>query len=356
MIHAPPIDFTATRANYLKRYRNLSWTKLQQFERCPAAWFAENFAVFRGTQARRQDHLYAFPGTIIQRVWEALINGRVYERPGLCDAEALAAWCRAQARALFRLTVFPAVVQWAGPPAYWRRYFDTDEGEAWRRQAVEQHGLDPVFDGHLSPQFVGESDLTRVYGSPEESVARIGGTFARTIDVLHAAGIGFSQTEAEKYVAVDFGDFRIAGQIDFLVRADGGDRLRDGYKLLDGKFRIGSTVEIGQLYFYALLVERTQGIRPGWLGFLDYSSGCLVGADGDGADRGDRQHELTARAERYVQAANALAETFRQIVGDVPQFDIRDLRDLSYQPNRQSCGFCSIAVRCTNSQGIFSRP
>jgi hypothetical protein len=149
MIHAPPIDFAATRANYLKRYRDLSWTKLQQFERCPAAWFAENFAVFRDAQARRQDHLYAFPGTIIQRIWEAVISGRIPERPRLRDPEALAVWCKAQARALFRVTVFPAFVQWTRPPAYWRRYFDTAEGEAWRRQAIEQHGLDPVFKDHL---------------------------------------------------------------------------------------------------------------------------------------------------------------------------------------------------------------
>jgi hypothetical protein len=124
---------------------------------------------------------------------------------------------------------------------------------------------------------------------------------------LQAGGIGFNQIEAEKYVAVDLGELRIAGQIDFLVRASGENQVRDGYKLLDGKFRIGPTVEIGQLYFYALLIERTQGVRPGWLGFLDYSNGCLVGADADGADGNDRREEIIARIERYKDEGASLA-------------------------------------------------
>ena|SRR5271165_3950263 len=101
------IDFPATRTAYLGRHADVSWSKLQQFERCPANWLSDNFAVVRDREVRRQDHRHAFPGTIIQRVWEAVVNEGVFRRSDFDDPEILARWCADQARALYRLIVTP---------------------------------------------------------------------------------------------------------------------------------------------------------------------------------------------------------------------------------------------------------
>jgi hypothetical protein len=139
------IDLPATRAAYVRRHTDLSWTKLQQFERCPASWLVENFAVVRDRKTQRQDHRHAFPGTMIQRVWEGVVNDGVFRRPGFDDPETLARWCTDQARALYRLIAMPVDAQWERPQSSWRNYFGTPEGEERRQDAMTRHGLDAVF-------------------------------------------------------------------------------------------------------------------------------------------------------------------------------------------------------------------
>jgi hypothetical protein len=343
------IDLRATRTAYLRRHTDLSWTKLQQFERCPANWLIENFAVVREREVQRLDHRHAFPGTIIQRVWEAVINDGVFRRADLDDPKILARWCADQVRPLFRLIVMPVHAQWERPQSSWRNYFATSEGEERRHDAINRHGLDPVFERHLQPQFVDEADMVALYGSVELCLDHLGSRFGLTISALSEAGIEFDLIEAERYVAVPDGAFRLAGQIDFLVRSKKANRLADGYRLIDGKFHIGSTVEIGQLYFYALLIERANGIVPGWLGFLDYGNGRLVGADGDGTYRLDRRDELTARLVRFEAAAKSLAEAMSMIGENRPFVEFREIPGIVFQPSPLACSFCSIKNRCEKS-------
>jgi PD-(D/E)XK nuclease superfamily len=343
------IDLPTTRAAYLRRHADLSWTKLQQFERCPANWLVENFAVVRERKTQRQDHRHAFPGTIIQRVWEAAVNDRVFQRPGFDDPKVLARWCADQTRALYQLIVMPVDAQWERPQSSWRTYFATPEGEERRQGVIARHGLDPVFERHLQPQFVDEADINTLHGSVEGCLAYIGSRFELTISALGEAGIMLDCIEAERYVAVPDGQFRLAGQVDFLVRTQGTDRLANGYRLIDGKFGIGPTVEIGQLYFYALLVERADGIAPGWLGFLDYGNGRLVGADGDGAYRLDRRRNLAARLAQYETAARSLADAMNTIDEDRSFIGLQEIPGIVFQPSRLACGFCSIGNWCEKS-------
>jgi hypothetical protein len=141
----------------------------------------------------------------------------------------------------------------------------------------------------------------------------------------------------------------LRGQVDFLVRPKGANYLADGYRLIDGKFRIGPTVEIGQLYFYALLVERADGIAPGWLGFLDYGNGRLVGAGGDGAYRPDRRQELAERLARYEAAAVLLADAMSAINEEKAFIGLQEIRGIVFEPSRLACGFCSIGNYCEKS-------
>ena len=290
---------------------------------------------------QRQDHRHPFPGTIIQRVWEAVVNEGVFRRSDFDDPEILARWCADQARALYRLIVMPVNAQWQRSQSAWRNYFATPDGEERRRDAMDRHGLDAVFERHLQPQFVDEVDIVALYGSVEQCLYHLGSRFGLTISALGEAGITFDRTEAERYVSVPDRAFRLAGQIDFLVRAKEADRLADGYRLIDGKFRIGPTVEIGQLYFYALLIEWADGIAPGWLGFLYYGNGRLEGADGHGAYRLDRRDELAARLVRFEAAAKSLAEAMSMIGDDRPFIEFREIPGIVFQPSHLACGFCS---------------
>lgn len=343
----PIIDLAATRIAFLRQHKNLSWSRLQQFERCTASWFVENFAVLAGPPSRVSNHRHAFPGTIIQRVWEAVVNAGVYRRPACNDPENLAEWCGQQARALFRLLVLPLEAQWQRPPENgWRHYFLTPAGEARRWDAIEHHGLDPAFRGHLQPQFVDAADIAALYGSTDRCLAHISSRFAPTLAALSASQISLEQIEAERFVAVAEGEWRYAGQIDFIVHTAAARPLADGYWLLDGKFRLGPTVNVDQLYFYALLLERAAGAGPGWLGFLDYGQGRLVGAYGDGLYRTARRIALQDRIAEYKVAVGSLAAEIHASDAMSRYIGITDLTGLTFKPGRVSCAFCSIAHRC----------
>lgn len=295
------IDVPRSRAMLEARGTSVSWSKLQQFERCSGQWFATNYAAIPDPAAQRLDHRHAFPGNIIQRVWEAVVNEHVHAR--FETPADLACLCEDQARALFRLIVMPTARQFDKPMHAWRRYFSSDEGRAAVARAVAEDGLDPVFAANLSPQFVDEAAIASLYGSLEACLDRIGGTFAPLLATLDAADLGLDRFEVERWLKGTSDGATLAGCADFLVDAE-----RDGYRLLDGKYRLGATVEAGQLYFYALMIEAETGRRPGWLGFIDYGRANLGPAGPDGVYDLGETIRLRGRIAALVQTVGALRD------------------------------------------------
>ena len=105
--HRPPefcvdLDLHATADLFGKGWKKLSYSKMAQYKRCQASWFFENYCVPLERQVYSEDSAAAIPGTIIQRVWETVINDRVFNL--LPSVDLLSKWMRQQSEALHRLS------------------------------------------------------------------------------------------------------------------------------------------------------------------------------------------------------------------------------------------------------------
>jgi len=274
------IDHAQTRNSLQENGRRISWSKLQQYERCPGNWLVENHAVFVNRADHTDDSLHAMPGTLVQRVWEAIINERIYRRDGLNESSALAAWAGRQIAALFDCIARPLAEQHRLGKDQWRGYFNTDAAKAELVALAEAHGLDPSLRYHLQPKFVRFEQLFKLHGGRDEFFAKLTRTFLPTLGAFNSAGLDLDGMLAETFVEARNGDNVLAGGIDFLwnrTRSAAGyfddiATLADGYVMLDGKFQLGPTVDIGQLRFYATMLLLTYGKRPSRLGFLSYTA------------------------------------------------------------------------------------
>lgn len=275
----------------------------------------------------------------MQLVWEAVVNLRLHERRDLATAEALARWCAAQTRLLFDLIVMPTARQFERPQSLWRRYFADDEGAA-AIAAARDRGLDAAFGEHLQPQFVDASTIDGMYGSVEACLRRLGSLYRPLLDELAGHGLGLERLVAERMLTAPHRGLRLAGRADFLA-----DEGRDGYWLLDGKYRLGGSAEVGQLYFYALMIEATQGVRAGWLGFIDYGQARLVPA-GNGSFDPAAKEDLLHRIAAVAAGTRALVRDVAALSDDRPTFSFHDIPSLELRPGPRNCAFCSVRIAC----------
>lgn len=98
------LDLRATTEAFSKGWHKVSYSKMSTFNKCQVSWFFENYAQPLEKQVYSLEETAAIPGTVFQRVWEGIINERVYGR--FQSGEALIDWCRQQTKALFHTLSF----------------------------------------------------------------------------------------------------------------------------------------------------------------------------------------------------------------------------------------------------------
>ena len=331
----------------------VSWSKIQQFERCPGNWFVENHAAIPDRSAQIDDSLHAIPGTLVQRLWEAIINERLYRRDDLNDPTKLNAWAEKQLEALFNCIAWPLEVQKGKPKEHWRGYFSTDQGTIDLAGLADRHGLDPALRYHLQPKFLRHSQLFALHGGKSAFLAKLTRTFIPTLAELERANLDLDGILAEAFVSVEDGATTLAGGIDFIwnsKRSSAGlfddlSMLEDGYVMLDGKIKIGPTVELGQLEFYAAVLLRLYGKRPSRLGFLDYMRATISAPAFEDAmisrilERGERLRHGTEQILRGVTSSHAASNE----TGLLP---ISEVAELTFTPSKLACRFCGISENC----------
>lgn len=354
----PPllIDAELTLQSLVSSLHRVSWTKLQQHARCPGSWIAENHAVFTVREAHTQDHLHAIPGTILQRVWQAIINDRVYRREGLRDRHALATWAGRQCAALFQCIARPLHEQHQHPREVLRRYYLTEPGKNEFEQRAATHGLDPALWSHIQPSFVDHDRLFRLHGGERKFFATLARTFAPTLATLERRGLDLDGFLAEVPVRASLGPAELAGSIDFIWnrrRSPSGlfddlGLLENGFVVLDGKFRLGPTTVIEQLDLYAAALRLGHNRTPSHIGLLCYGTGSLSLGD---FDRGNMEGILD-RVHEYSISVDALTASIATLVRDQPRHHARHLVSfdavprLTLTPGRLACRFCSISRHC----------
>ena len=343
----------------------VSWSKIQQFERCPGNWFVENHAAIPDRSTQIDDSLHAIPGTLVQRLWEAIINERLYRREGLSDPEKLSVWAGKQIEALFNCIAWPLEVQRSHPKEYWRGYFSTDQGKVELTRLADQHGLDPALRYHLQPKFLRHSQLFALHGGKAAFLSKLAGTFAPTLAELERANLDLDGILAEAFVSVEDGPTTLAGGIDFIWnrrRSSAGlfddlAMLEDGYVMLDGKIKIGPTVELGQLEFYAAVLLRLYGKKPSKIGFLDYMRAVIKAPDFEES----MVERIMTRVERLRKGGDAIQSGIASSLEDPDQSGlsrIHDLPNLAFTPSKLACRFCGISENCLAASrvGTARRP
>jgi hypothetical protein len=195
--------------------------------------------------------------------------------------------------------------------------------------------------------------LFAIHGGRAALFRKLASTFGPTRDALERAGLDLDGLRAETFAVGKAEEGDLAGGIDFLWnerRSESGTfddiaSLEDGYVMLDGKFRLGPTVEIGQLEFYATILQLAYGKAPSRLGFLCYGTGELTLRE----FTSEMTENALARIRRYVSGTglvlSGLTEA-RERESMNEQLPIERIPNLGFTPGRLSCRFCGISARC----------
>lgn len=350
------IDKNKTLDALEKRSGSVSWSEYTSFKGCQSSWFIQNYAATESAdQERVQNSLESIPGTIIQRVFEALVNDKVYERPNLISADSLQEWVRTQISNLIDLTLFNLKDQFdpVFQQTFTGHYFTKNRtGSASLRNAIDSGKLDPVFGTNIKPQFIDPDDLNTKYGSVEGLKKTLADVSINALSQF-ALFAPVHHTISEPWVTAKFhtGD-KASGAIDFLTNGKAGPRpnnrltnLQDGYYIMDGKYRVWKKyTNPDQLQWYLSLLRLSTRREPrDSHGLFDWSK----------AEYHSVQFDSTFLS-RAMSTLDARQQTIAKLKGCIrakpsSSFSIYD-SGLSFSASTDNCKFCLFRTQCQERQ------
>lgn len=341
---------TRTLARLTEYAAKTSWSEYKQFNSCRAGWFVSNFATTDGPMIpTMQDGLFGLPGVIIQKVFEVIINRRVYSRPELRDGDAFLAWAikgTSDLYDLIRMDMSEQVRINALVQSH-RHYFGkTNEGKA-RIAAAIAAGMDPVLTEYIRPEFIDAEAFERRY----ESVAKFKDGLAAAVRTSLAPFASRhwppARTQSEAYVVATLPTgTQVGGAIDFITsphsRADLDRRLTtlaDGFLITDGKYKVWAKfTDPDQLNWYASIVRLGVRRQPGDLALFDWQAGRVHPVTIDPAFHA----KMYTYAEERLRVLEVLKSHLRV---PSPTGSIYDL-PVEFSPSEDACKFCVIRKTC----------
>lgn len=354
-----PIHLRDTEATYRAQHHKVSWSKLKAHTQCPGMWFIENYATLLERQVYAADEALAIPGSIVQKVWEIMINERVYKRAdfdGPMGLKMLGHWMGRQARALYHLLVFPYETQFTMPRETARKYFykTSSLGQQRVAWAVKEHGLDPLFCSGMQPKFSDIKFFEEKNGKLENWFNKLDDMFMRMLEEFAGHKVNMDRMFSEIFLNVKQGRLEIGGGIDFVYNVHHQlptpfTELRDlkpGYVLLDGKYNVSQYTETGQIFLYALLIYSRYRVVPAFTGFIDWTKAKFHWHQFDLAQLNQMQSKVT----RYAGEATKLALSLQRKCETTPPatktISIYDIPHLDFRPSKVHCNFCGIQQKC----------
>ena len=347
---AVDLDLPATVEAFEKGWHRVSWSKLKTFRQCQVSWFFENYAVPLEREVYSEDSAAAIPGTITQRVWEALINERVFLR--YQTLAELHQWCAQQTAALFHAIVMPFEAQFEIPRTEVRKYFRTAAGKARLEHTTRQHGLEPIFYTGLQPKFTDLEKFADKHGSIEKFLAKLSAQYPTMLAKFAEKQVDLSKMLSEQFIRAKFGQYELAGGVDFLFNTthmtqpfDKLSQLENGYIILDGKAQVHDKTPNGQLFFYATILFMTYRKTPSFVGFIDWSKSDFIWYPFK-----LEYIEQTKRAVSVMQAtAFKLKEALVRLRESQDKLSVYELPFLEFGPDRMGCRFCGMSEVCESA-------
>lgn len=252
------MNINEIKQNFLEKKSRVSYSKYKQFNTCEASWFATNFLP---SGEGLTNHRYAIAGTIIQRIFQELINKKIYLQ--YKTTKMLKAWIRDNICGMFYSIYFPIDSQYTSIYLS-RNFFLTIEGASRLAKNREKFPLFSIEDD-LSPNFIEKSELVKDHISIPVFLEKL---YNITVEsCFNFLEVDLNDTVSEVYLRHKTPEGVIlSGKIDFIEK----DYTKNSFFLFDGKFNLNSFADPSQLFFYSYLIYKSYKTLPYKLGFLGW--------------------------------------------------------------------------------------
>lgn len=319
------LDFKKVLKNFNNNCNKLSYSKFKLFKNCELSWFTSNFV---DATIHEVDQTFALPGIIVQRIFEEIINKKLYKT---LDSVEFNAWIKDNVFSLINICTFPIEDQ-ANPQPLNLESIDSIKKE---------YPLFSITSG-LYKIYVNKKLLLKNFESLNSYAYFLYDLISEnTLTFNKTLGLNINQTISEYYLKYKFGDIDVSGRVDFLEK----DFTKENYFIFDGKMKLNSFVDNDQLTFYAFLINKMFGTIPYKAGFYSWTDKVFKPVNIDV----DSFHNLELSLDSYSKRVEDLTKKLNVINSDVLTIDM--LYELfSNSPSFTNCKFCVFKNSCKFSK------
>lgn len=327
-----------------KKSLTISWSKLRQFDECPASWFLINYADILNVEVVQINQTKAIPGIIIQKVFEVFINDRVYLREEMKTYDDLLKWFEVNTKALFYLLAKPIKDQYLSKFKNPRNYFKRKAGKTDLEKITVEYGLDTHMKS-LKIAFVDLDQLKEDHGSEEGFLNHINSLYKPILDLFVENEVVLNYMLSEVYVQTQLNDVVLNGYIDFVYNKNQTKgclvnfaQICNGFVILDGKYNVSRYVKKEQLMYYAMLIYLKCKKTPSYVGFIDWNKAKFSMRQLDYHYLNKLRGKVANIRENYLR--------IKELLNNCPDDKIllSDL-GLEYTPSA-GCLFCPLTLIC----------
>lgn len=326
------IDAKSLSEKFSSSCQKISYSKFKNFSICESSWFVGNFIE---SDQKVVNQRYAVSGTIIQRIFQSIINDRKYNQ--YKSSKDLKNWIKQNVYGLSEILLFPLENQYLEPYKN-REFYKTEQGLALIEKIQKRY---PLFDitTDISPNFIKFSEFCydhKTVGAFAEKLSNI------AIECcFNFLKIDITSTVSETYLKYETPSGTIlSGIVDFIEK----DYTKESYFIFDGKMNLNAYVSDLQLIFYSYLIYKNYGTLPYKTGFLGWKENILKEVQVAESDFMTLETEISTYEKRCIEIKNIL----NSIEDDYITLE-KVLSILDQTPSYTTCKFCSIKESCPKS-------
>ncbi len=313
--------------NFLNGSNKLSYSKFKLFKNCELSWFGSTFGE---TSSKEINQNYALPGIIIQRVFEEIINKKIYQGTNERDFNE---WIRHNVYGLIKSCVFKLEDQQT--KTY--DFFKTKEGSEILLSIRNEYPLFKI-DSGINPIFIEEEHFIKKYGFMDRYTETLIETIIKNTLVFNKTlNLNIKKTSSEIFLKNNYSGITLSGKIDFIER----DYTKEDYFIFDGKMNLNNFVNDDQIIFYSYLINKEYGTLPYKSGFFSWSTQKFKPV----VVLKDSLHILENDLEVYIKRVDEIKTKLLQINADYTSMDTFTTI-LRNNPNYVNCKFCNIKNSC----------
>ena len=348
------LDLSRTLVKMSNKQNTVSWSRLSDFNNCPASCFIKHYAVFSESASVTQDFTKALAGSIIQKIMEVFINNRIYLRPEMKSLEDLVKWCQLQFRCLYYTMAFDLEYQHRAEFKIKNGYYSSKKG---KETLSEQYlrGLDIAFQ-KVEVCFINRENLFLFYGSEENFLIQHEKIMGPILESFLYEKIDLNKVISEQKVECTINkNINMLGFVDFIFNKYGMEwelfdkigKLKNYYVLLDGKYKVANYTDKDQLFFYASMIYMKYKCLPEWVAFVDWNKGKFT---------------KYAFDPTHIQLVQQQVYAYTQIIGNIHRqienikiknlagyILLEELDSMDYIPSHGNCLFCPVRTCCESA-------